>query len=974
VLLILEIGLLLVGLIILVQGKLSLTKNRVVEGTTARWVGLLLVLVSPVAYLFGYVFGKTLRGPVDLGEAKLILTVMELCIVITLVGMAGAMAWTSSRLVSEPEQEPEVELTEQFSATPLTGIPHTIPAEQAAAIQAKSRPAGSLAAAPLNTDEPALETLPPSLPQPGFWAAVLWCLAILLLTQLLPGLLAGLLLAIGGEGSITRGELRNSQALIRSTGYALVMMFVMPLSQGLSIYMAWKAIKWKVGPNWKRELNLRRPSWFHVALAFTALPAFMLVGVAVDGLAQQVLPSFVDLGSLAGLFGRWPMAVGVLVIGFGPGIGEELWFRGFIGRGLLGRYGVGVGVLLTSLLFGLLHLEPRQVASAMVLGVLLHLSYLASRSLVVPMLLHTANNSMSILSLHVPVLRGVDIDADEIPLIVYGLGLLSLAAAGWAFYQSRVVWLAADPARVEDAVADTTNTAFSPRRLPRTAWVMAIVSAVVLVEAAVLLAVVRPTSPERWFFIAFPTTPRHTTRPEANGPRTLHEFTVQQSDTTFSVTTFDRPKAGPPRSQLQIISDLQEQAWGEVVPEKPVTLGTYNGWEFMIRMQTRMRYVRVYQGHGREYILSVTGPFITDVHTDAYNFFNSFRLFDAGVPEPPPPRNSAAVQPPDKLFKGWESELISVAFAKDGKSLIAASMNGEFTDWEVASTQRLQIRSWPRGRVSLRMGTHGPDRPTRDPKKPFWRIAAVVGLNGDAHFMDLDPGMQEPGIISTHDLPRKTVSATCSPDGMWIATAHTDNAVWVWELTEERWQSIRLVKELKSKDRVQSLVFIPIKGMLAVGSPGNTVTLWDRHTGTPGPVLKGSGAEGAAGSVVALACSPDGKMLAAGGDDQTVRLWELERQKESAILKHSGTVRSVAFSGNSRLLATGDDLGNIAVWDTTLGTRSAFIPADNAAASIRALAFSPDDSLLAAAIGLEIRLWELGKVRWEAKPTWLKAD
>ena len=49
-----------------------------------------------------------------------------------------------------------------------------------------------------------------------------------------------------------------------------------------------------------------------------------------------------------------------------------------------------------------MHLEPRQVAYATFLGVFLHLSYLASRSLIVPMTLHMLNNSISISMHHVP--------------------------------------------------------------------------------------------------------------------------------------------------------------------------------------------------------------------------------------------------------------------------------------------------------------------------------------------------------------------------------------------------------------------------------------------------------------------------------------------------------------------------------------------------------------------------------------------
>ncbi len=76
---------------------------------------------------------------------------------------------------------------------------------------------------------------------------------------------------------------------------------------------------------------------------------------------------------------------------------SELFCRAFLGRGLVGNYGVILGVLFTSVLFGLMHIEPRQVIYAPVMGVFLHLIYLWTRSLLMPMLVHTLNNSLSVL-------------------------------------------------------------------------------------------------------------------------------------------------------------------------------------------------------------------------------------------------------------------------------------------------------------------------------------------------------------------------------------------------------------------------------------------------------------------------------------------------------------------------------------------------------------------------------------------------
>jgi WD40 repeat protein len=73
--------------------------------------------------------------------------------------------------------------------------------------------------------------------------------------------------------------------------------------------------------------------------------------------------------------------------------------------------------------------------------------------------------------------------------------------------------------------------------------------------------------------------------------------------------------------------------------------------------------------------------------------------------------------------------------------------------------------------------------------------------------------------------------------------------------------------------------------------------------------------EGNAGSVWAVAYSPDGKSIASGNDDGTVKLWDpatgLER---CTLVGHTGKVRTLAFSPDGSVLATGDAGGTIHLW------------------------------------------------------------
>jgi membrane protease YdiL (CAAX protease family) len=78
--------------------------------------------------------------------------------------------------------------------------------------------------------------------------------------------------------------------------------------------------------------------------------------------------------------------------GFVPGVGEEAFFRGFLGRNVLAQKGLVRGVLITAALFGLYHLNVDQGIHAALYGVLVHVVYLSCRSLLAPALLHAATN------------------------------------------------------------------------------------------------------------------------------------------------------------------------------------------------------------------------------------------------------------------------------------------------------------------------------------------------------------------------------------------------------------------------------------------------------------------------------------------------------------------------------------------------------------------------------------------------------
>jgi WD40 repeat protein/tRNA A-37 threonylcarbamoyl transferase component Bud32 len=127
-------------------------------------------------------------------------------------------------------------------------------------------------------------------------------------------------------------------------------------------------------------------------------------------------------------------------------------------------------------------------------------------------------------------------------------------------------------------------------------------------------------------------------------------------------------------------------------------------------------------------------------------------------------------------------------------------------------------------------------------------------------------------------------------------------------------------------------------------------------------------------SVKSVAFSGDGKLLASGSADSTIRLWDVATGREKASLHgHSSLVQSVALSGDGKLLASAgirvDPRPNklraeVKLWDVATGQEKATLPGHNSERA--SVAFSGDSKLLASTEGGTIKLWDLASGQQKA--------
>jgi WD40 repeat protein len=216
----------------------------------------------------------------------------------------------------------------------------------------------------------------------------------------------------------------------------------------------------------------------------------------------------------------------------------------------------------------------------------------------------------------------------------------------------------------------------------------------------------------------------------------------------------------------------------------------------------------------------------------------------------------------------------SVAFSPNGQTLASSGYDETVKLWDINQRKLTPMSTLLRSGLGSAIA-FSPDGRTLAVSNPNDRINPGFAYRIDLHDLVTDKVLL---TLSEHSYPIDALAF--SPDGQTLASSSGDKTIKLWEF-----KTGKLLHTLSGEadwfnydfdpndTPIDALAFSPDRQILATGSTGTRIRLWDFHTGKLLCDLKGHSEV-----VNTLAFSPDGEVLASGShQDHTIKIWNISK-------------------------------------------------------------------------------------------------
>jgi hypothetical protein len=250
-------------------------------------------------------------------------------------------------------------------------------------------------------------------PGPGLPESLAWCFGVLLV-QIFVSMALVFVLVISDVVAVAPNDVQQYLDNMQDSAYfeeflAGHLLELTSVTMLVITLFVLGAARLRLGRDARSRLGMSRLFAGHAALIATLVFPMMILCNEIPRVAYPVwkslvsrfpMLSFLDdmnaMEMLPDLVNQGPLIVPIVIVAVFPALWEEFLFRGVIGRGLVARWGLVTGVLITSFLFAAVHLHPVHAVGVIPLGIMMHVVYFATRSIWGPILYHFSNNALAV--------------------------------------------------------------------------------------------------------------------------------------------------------------------------------------------------------------------------------------------------------------------------------------------------------------------------------------------------------------------------------------------------------------------------------------------------------------------------------------------------------------------------------------------------------------------------------------------------